>query len=92
MMEEWRNANGRLCSAVVIESLAGSASVSRQTRMLAFPPFDPASGWSGWHVWAKEVYARLKTSYPEDSKERLLNRWTGLVLGYPDQAIEGACQ
>jgi hypothetical protein len=92
MMNETRNANGRMCSAVVVESLAGYAYVSTQTQMPGFTPFDASAGWPGWNAWAKEVYARLKAARPEESEELRYDRWIGVALGYPDQAIEDAIQ
>lgn len=90
--EETRNANGRMCSTVVLESLAGYAYISRQTKMPGFTPLDASTGWSGWATWAKAVFRGLQATHPDESEELHYDRWFGVVLGYPDQAVEDAIQ
>ena len=41
------NANGRMCSAVILDSLAGYAYISTQTQMRGIAAFDAATGWGG---------------------------------------------
>ena len=81
---------GRRVRVLVLESLAGYAYVSERTRMRGIQPFDLASGWDGLEVWGKAAFDALKAIY--EPEPVLLDRWIGLVLGYPDCAVEDACE
>lgn len=82
--------SGRLCSVIILESLAGYAYISRQTEMRGMTPFDGIGGWEGWEAWGRPCFDALRENY--EPEPVLLDRWIGLALGYPDRAIEDACQ
>jgi hypothetical protein len=77
---------------VVLQNLAGYPLVSRQTRIRGFTPFDAAAGGPGRQTWATQVHAGLAAVYPDESEALRLDRWIGVALGYPNQAIEDAVQ
>jgi DNA polymerase III epsilon subunit-like protein len=91
MMDETCNANGRMCSAVVVESLEGMQLVSSRSHMPGVVPFDSATGWTGREVWAKQVRANLSAAYPAEDEHLIYDRFIGMALGYPDPAIEDLC-
>lgn len=84
------NANGRPCRTLLIDNLAGYAYVSRQTGMRGVSVYDAATGRPGWEHWYQDTLDGLKANYEPDPI--LWDRWLGLLLGYPDCAIDALCR
>lgn len=70
-----------------LNSLPGYAHVSRSSHLLEMAPFEPATDWLGWRIWQHYTYAALGMAYPKHQE----TVWTGISLGYPDQAILDFC-
>lgn len=88
--EETQHPSGRSMRVLILESLEGYAYVSARTQMYGIQPFDQALGWEGLEVWGKAAFDALKSSY--EPEPVLLDRWIGLCLGYPDRAVDDACE
>lgn len=82
--------DGRDYSMIFLESLGGYAHVSRVTSMRGVVPFDPISGWEGLNDWMHATLADLRATY--EPEPILFDRWLGLLLGYPDRAVDDLCQ
>lgn len=81
---------------VNLESVRGYERVSRSTSIPGIIPYDASSGFEGIDNWRKIVTERMAEEQSKGNipypKEELYDILTGIVKGYPDQAIYDATE
>lgn len=76
------NADGQI-PTFSLRSLRGLERRTQSTKLSWVPAYDRATGWNGYYDWKDATYARL----PND--QFAFDRVEGIMLGYPDAAVDG---